>query len=109
MEMKRRTNRQPWQTRSTDRGLLDLGDEPSQVFAPTCSTINGVDVTNRKSISTGEVPKLNSKQPSTIKASQAARAPSTIQLCSRATWGRILSECQHNAAMSHIQAARQGK
>src|SRR5579859_6585894 len=75
------------------------------------STMNGVDAIKRNTINTGEVPKLNSKQPSARKASKHAMAASTSQTRCLASGPRISSRrirnaCQPNAAINHTHAAR---
>src|SRR5271157_5517941 len=71
------------------------------------AAMKGVEVTNRNAMRTGEVPKLNSKQPSARKANQAARDASAIHLWAESC-RRSLQVDQPSAAMSHTQEARQG-
>src|SRR5213080_462296 len=74
------------------------------------STTKGVETTKRKTISTGDVPKLNSNHPSAMKASQAAIVASASHVArrDRARLRRILQACQTSAIISQTQASRQG-
>src|SRR5690348_1015205 len=99
--------------RAERSNTVDPGDrnqyseESSPATASSCSTTKGVETTNRNTISTGEVPKLNSKNPSTTKANQPAIAPSISHRPARQR-RRTFHICQIRAVINQIQAARHG-